>query len=226
MVSPGVAKDLIFAPEAGQREHAGEAERGDHERCVGPGHELAQAAHLAHVERVRRVVDATRAEEEQRLEEGVGKQVEDGGDIAAHAQRQHHVAELADRRIGKHTLDVDDDESKQRRDKGRRPADRGDRHPRIVRHLEDGEHAGDQIDAGHNHGSGVDQRGDRGGALHCVRQPDVEGELGRFADRASEDAQPEEGEDVDAGQAGHRQPLYLGDVKRACLHPDQDDRQH
>ena len=118
----------------------------------------------------------------------MGKQVEDGGDIAAQAKRQHHVAELTDRRIGKHTLDVDHDEGKKRRDEGRGAPYRGDRHPRIVGDLEDREHAGDQVDPGHHHGGGVDQRGDRRWALHGIRKPDVERELRRLADRAGKHA--------------------------------------
>ena len=43
---------------------------------------------------------------EQRLEEGVRHQMEQAGDPAADAQGQHHVTELADRRIGQHFLDV------------------------------------------------------------------------------------------------------------------------
>ena len=40
------------------------------------------------------VNDRAGAEEEQRLEEGVGDQVEDRGNVRAHAERGDHEAEL------------------------------------------------------------------------------------------------------------------------------------
>ena len=52
------------------------------------------------------VDDRARTEEQQRLEEGVGDHVEDGGDVGADADSQEHVAELADRRVRQHLLDV------------------------------------------------------------------------------------------------------------------------
>src|SRR5258705_4029437 len=44
-----------------------------------------------------RVDDAARAEEEERLEEGVGDEVEDSRDVGAGAHPEEHVAELGDR---------------------------------------------------------------------------------------------------------------------------------
>ena len=44
--------------------------------------------------------------------------------------------------------------------------------------------AGDEVDAGVDHRRGVDQGRHRGRALHRVRQPDVERELGALADGA------------------------------------------
>ena len=41
-----------------------------------------------------------------------------------------------------------------------------------------GHAAGDHVDAGGDHGGGVDQGADRRGAFHGVGQPDVEGNLG------------------------------------------------
>jgi hypothetical protein len=45
-------------------------------------------------------------EEQQRLEEGVGDHVEDGGHVGPGADGEEHVAELRDRRVGEHLLDV------------------------------------------------------------------------------------------------------------------------
>ena len=79
--------------------------RDQHER-EGPRHGLPEPAHVAHVLRVgvsvrgvigvmHRVDHAAGAEEEQRLEEGVGHQMEDARDVGAGPHRQEHVAELA-----------------------------------------------------------------------------------------------------------------------------------
>ena len=68
---------------------------------------LPQAAHLAHVVRVDGVNHRAGAQEQQALEERVRDQVEQAGDPAAQAEGEHHVAELADRGVGEHALDVD-----------------------------------------------------------------------------------------------------------------------
>ena len=61
---------------------------------------------------------------------------------------------------------------------------------------------GDEVDPGVDHRRGVDQGGHRGRALHRVRQPDVERELGALADRAGKDEQG--GEKDRDGQDGAR----------------------
>ncbi len=54
----------------------------------------------------------------------------------------------------------------------------------------------DEEDAGGDHGGGVDERADGGGAFHGVGQPDVERDLSGFAGCSAED------EDADRGGDG------------------------
>ena len=101
------AQNRVLAEKSGQRRNARNRDRRDHERPRRDRNLAPQRAHLAHVLLAGHRVDhAARTEEEQRLEERVGHQVENAGGERAHAQRQEHVAELADRGIGQHALDV------------------------------------------------------------------------------------------------------------------------
>ena len=59
----------------------------------------------------------------------------------------------------------------------------------LRRQLEQRGRARHHVDARRHHGGGVDQRGDRRGAFHGVRQPDVQRELRRFAGGADEEQQ-------------------------------------
>ena len=65
--------------------------------------------------------------------------------------------------------------------------------------------AGDEEDAGGDHGGGVDEGANGGGALHRVGQPDVEGDLAGFAGGSAED------EDADGGGDGEAEDGGLGD---------------
>ena len=67
--------------------------------------------------------------------------------------------------------------------------------------------ARDEVDAGVDHRRRVDQGRDRGRALHRVRQPDVERELGALAHGAREH---EQRDDADRDRrAGRRAPVSL-----------------
>ena len=61
-VAPRVSQDLVFAPEPRQRKDTGQAQGADEERDVSEGHHLSEAAHIAHVEGVRRVAHVTRTQ--------------------------------------------------------------------------------------------------------------------------------------------------------------------
>src|SRR6185503_19254431 len=54
--------------------------------------------------------------------------------------------------------------------------------------------AGDHVDACRNHGGGVNEGGDRRGAFHRVGQPDVKGNLGRFAGGSDDEQEGNGGE--------------------------------
>ena len=76
---------------------------------------------------------------------------------------------------------------------------------------------GDEVDAGVDHRRGVDQGRDRGRALHRVRQPDVERELGALAHGAGEDEQGDEPDrDRQRGASrGQLAAIDVPDVERA-----------
>ena len=190
----GTGEDLVLRPEAGQREDADERGRGDDEGLVGVRHPLPQPAHvLLHVEAVHGVADRARAEEQAGLEEGVGEEVEEGGRPRPDAERHDHVAELGHRRVGEHLLDVVLHERQAGPAEDRDAADDGEqvdaRRADAEALEEDAVEAPDHVDAGHDHGGGVDQGGHRGRAGHGVGQPGVEDELARLRhDRRDERA--------------------------------------
>ena len=106
------------------------------------------------------------------------------------AERQEHEPELADGRVREDALQVGlrqrDERGEQRRD----PADPRDRSICASgAQREQRRAAGEQVDAGRHHRRGVDQRRDRRRAFHRVRQPDVQRELRRLADRPAEQQQ-------------------------------------
>ena len=154
----------FLGEEAGERRDRGEREQRDGDRPVGVRDAPGQAAHPGHGgQRVGAggVDDHARAEEEQGLERAVRDEVEDGGAAVADGQGAEHVAELADRRVGQHALDVVLGQ------RGQPRADHGDRghhgehDQRGGGGGEDREETGHEIDAGRHHRRGVDQRRDR-----------------------------------------------------------------
>ena len=129
-------------------------------------------------------------EEQQRLERGVGEQVEQRRRRRADGQRPGHVAQLGDGRPGQHPLDVvlggGGERAEQHGDRGHH---RRARPARAGAACEDRVEPGHHVDAGGDHGGGVDQGGDRGRAGHRVGQPGVQRELGALAGDAGQQQQ-------------------------------------
>ncbi len=145
----------------------------------------------------------TGRQEEARLEEGVGEEVEVSGHVSAQAVAQEHVADLRERREGEHPLDIILPSRHDRTEEGAQRTDPGDGQGRRVSHLVDRVGTGDQVDAGGDHGGRMDQGGDRGRALHGVRQPGVQRHLGRLGDRTDQQE--------NADQVDHLGAVPLGD---------------
>ena len=203
VVRPGQVEDRVLREESREERQAadrGHPDREGHERELHPPGEPAQLENILLV--VAAVDDGAGAEEEQRLEEGVGRQVEHGradaggdhqpvlpvrGDERAEPEGRDHVAELGERGVGQDLLDVALDEGAERgveRGGGADPKDDGQR----LRDHQDVDPA-EHVDAGRDHRGGVDQGGDGRRALHRVGQPDLERELGGLAHRPAEQQQ-------------------------------------
>ena len=136
------------------------------------------------------------AEEQAGLEEAVGQQVHDRERVAGGTQPggQHHVADLRHRRRGKRFLDVvlgaADDRAEQQRDR----ADDHDTQLCVGREVEDRAGPHDQVDAGGDHGGGVDERRHRRRAFHRVAEPGLQRHLRRLAARRKQQQQPDRGQ--------------------------------
>ena len=61
------------------------------------------------------------------------------------------------------------------------------------READYGKEPHEEIDAGGNHGGGVNQGGDRGRSGHGIRQPDGQRQLGGFAGGGPEEQEAEQG---------------------------------
>ncbi len=185
--------DGVLAEESGEGgktdQRKGTKQCGD----IGDGHVPGESSHLAHVLLVMHGDDdAAGAQKKQGLEEGMGHQMKHPGSIGRHTERHGHIAELGQRGIRHHSLDVVLDQAKQAHEKrcGRTNDQNEGQGGR--RQLEQRRHAGHHENAGGYHGRGMDQRRDGRGAFHGVGQPDMQWDLGRFAHGADEQQDPED----------------------------------
>ena len=120
------------------------------------------------------------------LEEGVDHEMKNCRTPGADAQSKEHVADLAHRGISENALDIVLVEGGEGGNEQGDAADDRDGQLHAGRQSEEHMCPRDQVDAGGDHGSGMDERADGGGAGHSVGQPGLQRNLGGFADRADE----------------------------------------
>ena len=185
--------DAVLRPEPGEDRDPHQRESADRERDVRARHDRPEAAHLADVLLAVQVVDDEAGRhEEQRLEEGVHREVEDRVAVRPDPRGHEHVADLRHRRVRDDALDVPLDERNDTRHQERdRAEDRGEVLD-VWRRLEDRARAHEEVDARRDHRRRVNQRGHRRRALHRVGKPRVERDLRRLRERASEEAERDE----------------------------------
>src|SRR5438128_5108005 len=94
-------KDFVLAPETGEERKAAQTQHADGISGESDRHELTQAAQATDILLlVTPMNDRAGTEKEQGLEEGVRDEMKHAHGDAAHAQAQHHEAELRNRRVG------------------------------------------------------------------------------------------------------------------------------
>lgn len=201
----GGGEDFFFRPEAGGDVGDGDEGGGaDGEGDGGDGHFPEEAAHFPDVLLVvAGVDDGPGAEEEEGFEPCVGEEVEHACLADEEADCHDHVAELGEGGVGEDFFNVvllGGHEGGGEGGDAADPCDGGAGEAFKGAGWEGELDAEEHVDAGGDHGGGVDEGGDGGGAFHGVWEPDVEGELGGLSDCSAEDA--EEGGSEDAGGGG------------------------
>ena len=193
----GLVENCVLAEETGEGRDAGDGEDPGAHGPEGDGHCFTQAPHGAHILLpAHGMDDRAGSQKEQALEEGMRDQVEDGRGVSGGSAGQEHIAELGDGGVGQHAFDVRLHHADGGREQGRGGADDCDHAQGERRAVKEHVRAHDHVDAGGHHGGGMDQGGDRCGAFHRVRQPDVKRNLRRLAGSAEHQQQRNGGEEA------------------------------
>ena len=181
---------------------------------------------------VHRVDHGTRTEEEQRLEESVREKVEHGGSTRRYPDGANHVTELRARRVSKDTLNIALLSGHQRRQYRRDDANPGDHLAGVWHQSEQKRDLDQQVHACRDHRRRVDERGNRRGAFHGIRQPDVQGHLRGFAHRAAEHHQRGHGQvreviaEIPLRVIAIQDVLQARKIHRASEAPQHEDAHH
>ena len=159
----------------------------------------------------------------------MGEQMEQRERIGRRPQAHDHVAQLRQRGIGHHALDVVLDQAHQAHQEGGRRSNRENDVQRHIAEFKQRRHPRNHENTRRDHGSRVDQRRTGRGAIHRIGQPHMQRELGRLAHGANEQANGGDG-DNRPSEARHRrrrqriQPQEdLRVVERAGVGNDQSD---
>ena len=160
--------------------------------------------------------DRTGTEEQQRLEHSMREEVEHTGHVTEavvsavtrYAEGHHHETDLRNGREGEHALDVGLHTGDHRREQRGKRTDHRNAHEHLgsleVIHRKE---ACDQVDAGHDHRRGMDQRRYRGRTFHRVGQPDMQREHRRFTGTADKDQRH---------RPGHHRAPHEGLARSSC----------
>ena len=136
---------------------------------------------------------APRAEEQTRLEKRMGEDVEKGRSVGPDPNPEDHIAQLADRRVGEHLLDIVLGQTDRRGQHRRQRANRSDDLERRRGQREQEVHPAHHVDAGGYHRRRMDEGADRRRPGHGVWQPHVQRNLSRLSGRANEQEQGGQG---------------------------------
>ena len=224
----GLPENFILAVKAGRHQRQGHQGRPpNQETGIGHRQALSQPAQPGHILLMVATGDhRTGRQEQQRLEEGVGDQVENGGIERPDAERQEHITNLAHGGIGQHPLDIGLGQGSEGRQQQRDRANDADQPEDIRGQQEQPVEAGNQVDPGGDHGRRVNQGRDRGRARHGIRQPGMQRYLGGFAQGTAQQQQCDKtGRGIprrpDLGGARH----HLLDIQGAQLPENQEQTQ-
>ena len=182
----------------GRQHHGQDADDGDERRA---GHAGEQAAHVLDVAGADLLLDGPDAQEHERLGDGVEQDQQDGrgdGGRGVDAGAGDNERQVGDGGVGQNLLAVGLAGGQAGRGQKHEGPEKGHEVAEVGAGVDRGQ-AHDDVDAGLDHGRGVEQGRDRGGRDHGPGEPALERGLGGLG-HAGEDQQEHGHQD---GAAGH-----------------------